>query len=220
MYFRFHKEISAALIILFLLVIFFYFIYKPLFLIFLILLIFTFYFFRDPERVIPLGDDILVSPADGLITNISEYKDGKKTYTKVSIFLSVFNVHIQRLPASGEIKKIDYIEGKFINATLDKASEENERLRLTLKSGSNIIYITQIAGLIARRIICYLKTNEKVNQGDRYGIIKFGSRVDIEFPNSYSLMVSVGQQCIGGETIIASNIKNNKNIQSREYKKI
>ena len=220
MYFRFHKEISAALIILFLLVIFFYFVYKPLFLIFLILLIFTFYFFRDPERVIPLGDDILVSPADGLITNISEHKEGKKSYTKVSIFLSVFNVHIQRLPLSGQITKIDYIEGKFINATLDKASEENERLRLTLKSGSNVIYITQIAGLIARRIICYLKTNEKVNQGERYGIIKFGSRVDIEFPNSYNLMVSIGQQCIGGETIIARDFKNNKNIQSREYKKI
>ena len=220
MYFRFHKEISAALIILFLLVIFFYFIYKPLFLIFLILLIFTFYFFRDPERVVPLGDDILLSPADGLITNISEYKEGKKSYTKVSIFLSVFNVHIQRLPVSGQITKIDYIEGKFINATLDKASEENERLRLTLKSGSNVIYITQIAGLIARRIICYLKTNERVNQGDRYGIIKFGSRVDIEFPNSYNLMVSIGQQCIGGETIIARDFKNNKNIQSREYKKI
>ncbi len=220
MYFRFHKEISAALIILFLLVIFFYFIYKPLFLIFLILLIFTFYFFRDPERVVPLGDDILISPADGLITNISEHKEGKKSYTKVSIFLSVFNVHIQRLPLSGQITKIDYIEGKFINATLDKASEENERLRLTLKSGSNVIYITQIAGLIARRIICYLKTNERVNQGDRYGIIKFGSRVDIEFPNSYNLMVSIGQQCIGGETIIARDFKNNKNIQSREYKKI
>ena len=220
MYFRFHKEISAALIILFLLVIFFYFIYKPLFLTFLILLIFTFYFFRDPERVVPLGDDILVSPADGLITNISEYKEGKKSYTKVSIFLSVFNVHIQRLPVSGQITKIDYIEGKFINATLDKASEENERLRLTLKSGSNVIYITQIAGLIARRIICYLKTNERVNQGERYGIIKFGSRVDIEFPNSYNLMVSIGQQCIGGETIIARDFKNNKNIQSREYKKI
>ena len=220
MYFRFHKEISAALIILFLLVIFFYFIYKPLFLIFLILLIFTFYFFRDPERVIPLGDDILVSPADGLITNISEYKEGKKSYTKVSIFLSVFNVHIQRLPVSGQITKIHYIEGKFINATLDKASEENERLRLTLKSGSNVIYITQIAGLIARRIICYLKTNERVKQGDRYGIIKFGSRVDIEFPNSYNLMVSIGQQCIGGETIIARDFKNNKNTQSREYKKI
>ena len=220
MYFRFHKEISAALIILFLLVIFFYFIYKPLFLIFLILLIFTFYFFRDPERVVPLGDDILVSPADGLITSISEHKEGKKSYTKVSIFLSIFNVHIQRLPVSGQITKIDYIEGKFINATLDKASEENERLRLTLKSGSTVIYITQIAGLIARRIICYLKTNERVNQGERYGIIKFGSRVDIEFPNSYNLMVSIGQQCIGGETIIARDFKNNKNIQSREYKKI
>ena len=220
MYFRFHKEISAALIILFLLVIFFYFIYKPLFLIFLILLIFTFYFFRDPERVVPLGEDILVGPADGLITNITEFKEGKKNYTKVSIFLSVFNVHIQRLPVSGEITKIDYIEGKFINATLDKASEDNERLRLTLKSGSNNIYVTQIAGLIARRIICYLKVNEKVNQGDRYGIIKFGSRVDIEFPNSYNLMVNVGQQCIGGETIIAKELKNNKNIQSREYKKI
>ena len=220
MYFKFHKEISAALIILFLLVIFFYFIYKPLFLIFLILLIFTFYFFRDPERVVPLGDDILLSPADGLITNIIEYKEGKKSYTKVSIFLSVFNVHIQRLPISGQITKIDYIEGKFINANLDKASEDNERLRLTLKSGANEIYITQIAGLIARRIICYLNTNEKVNQGDRYGIIKFGSRVDIEFPNSYNLMVSIGQQCIGGDTIIAKDFKNNKNLQSREYKKI
>ena len=136
MYFRFHKEISAALIILFLLVIFFYFIYKPLFLIFLILLIFTFYFFRDPERVVPLGDDILVSPADGLITNISEYKEGKKSYTKVSIFLSVFNVHIQRLPVSGQITKIDYIEGKFINATLDKASEENERNYIKIKDPS------------------------------------------------------------------------------------
>ena len=125
MYFRFHKEISAALIILFLLVIFFYFIYKPLFVVSLMILIFTCYFFRDPERVVPLGDDILISPADGLITNISETKDGKKKYTKVSIFLSVFNVHIQRIPISGEIVKIDYFEGKFINATLDKASEEN-----------------------------------------------------------------------------------------------
>ena len=98
MYFRFHKEISAALIILFLLVIFFYFIYKPLFVASLIILIFTCYFFRDHERVVPLGDDILISPADGLITSISETKDGKKKYTKVSIFLSVFNVHIQRIP--------------------------------------------------------------------------------------------------------------------------
>ena len=220
MYFRFHKEISAALIILFLLVIFFYFIYKPLFVASLIILIFTCYFFRDPERVVPLGDDILISPADGLITNISETKDGKKKYSKVSIFLSVFNVHIQRIPISGEIVKIDYFEGKFINATLDKASEENERLKLTIKSKANLIHVTQIAGLIARRIICNVKLKDNTNQGDRYGIIKFGSRVDIEFPDNFDLLVSVGQQCIGGETIIAQENKTSKIKSNRDFKKI
>ena len=220
MYFRFHKEISAALIILFLLVIFFYFIYKPLFVASLIILIFTCYFFRDPERVVPHGDDILISPADGLITNISETKDGKKKYTKVSIFLSVFNVHIQRIPISGEIVKIDYFEGKFINATLDKASEENERLKLIIKSKANLIHVTQIAGLIARRIICNVKLKDNTNQGDRYGIIKFGSRVDIEFPDNFDLLVSVGQQCIGGETIIAQENKNSKIKSKRDFKKI
>tara|TARA_Y100000992_G_scaffold286078_1_gene237610 strand:- start:570 stop:1226 length:657 start_codon:yes stop_codon:yes gene_type:complete len=218
MYFRFHKEVSAALIILFLLVVFFYFIYKPLFILSLILLIFTFYFFRDPERVVPIGDDILVSPADGLITNVTEIKEGKKTYIKVSIFLSIFNVHIQRLPISGEVTKVDYIEGKFINATLDKASDENERLKITIKNGNNLIYVTQIAGLIARRIVNYVKPNENINQGERYGIIKFGSRVDIEFPNSFKLLVNEGQQCIGGETIIAQDIKSK--ISQREFKKI
>ena len=218
MYFRFHKEVSAALIILFLLVVFFYFIYKPLFILSLILLIFTFYFFRDPERVVPIGDDILVSPADGLITNITEIKEGKKTYIKVSIFLSIFNVHIQRLPISGEVIKVDYIEGKFINATLDKASDENERLKITIKNGNNLIYVTQIAGLIARRIVNYVKPNENINQGDRYGIIKFGSRVDIEFPNNFKLLVNEGQQCIGGETIIAQD--NKSKISQREFKKI
>ena len=218
MYFRFHKEVSAALIILFLLVVFFYFIYKPFFIILLILLIFTFYFFRDPERVVPLGDDILVSPADGLITNISETKEGKKIYTKVSIFLSIFNVHIQRLPISGTIAKVDYIEGKFINATLDKASDENERLKITIKNSNNLIYVTQIAGLIARRIVNYVKSDQSVNQGERYGIIKFGSRVDIEFPNNFKLLVNEGQQCIGGETIIAQEIKSK--VDQREFKKI
>ena len=218
MYFRFHKEVSAALIILSLLVVFFYFIYKPLFILSLTLLIFTFYFFRDPERVVPIGDDILVSPADGLITNITEIKEGKKTYIKVSIFLSIFNVHIQRLPISGEVTKVDYIEGKFINATLDKASEENERLKITIKNGNNLIFVTQIAGLIARRIVNYVKPNENINQGDRYGIIKFGSRVDIEFPNSFKLLVNEGQQCIGGETIIAQD--NKSKISQREFKKI
>ena len=218
MYFRFHKEVSAALIILFLLVVFFYFIYKPLFILSLILLIFTFYFFRDPERVVPIGDDILVSPADGLITNITEIKEGKKNYIKVSIFLSIFNVHIQRLPISGEVTKVDYIEGKFINATLDKASDENERLKITIKNGNNLFYVTQIAGLIARRIVNYVKPNENINQGERYGIIKFGSRVDIEFPDNFKLLVNEGQQCIGGETIIAQD--NKSKISQREFKKL
>ena len=160
----------------------------------------------------------MVSPADGLITNITEIKEGKKLYTKVSIFLSIFNVHIQRLPISGEVTKVDYIEGKFINATLDKASDENERLKITIKNGNNLIYVTQIAGLIARRIVNYVKPNENINQGERYGIIKFGSRVDIEFPNNFKLLVNEGQQCIGGETIIAQDIKS-KLIQ-REFKKI
>ena len=184
----------------------------------LLLTIWVYYFFRDPERVVPIGDDILVSPADGLITNITETKEGKKTYIKVSIFLSIFNVHIQRLPISGEVNKVDYIEGKFINATLDKASDENERLKITIKNGNNLIYVTQIAGLIARRIVNYVKTNENINQGDRYGIIKFGSRVDIEFPNNFKLLVNEGQQCIGGETIIAQDIKSK--ISQREFKKI
>ena len=203
MYFRFHKEVSAALIILFLLVVFFYFIYKPLFILSLILLIFTFYFFRDPERVVPIGDDILVSPADGLITSITEIKEGKKIYIKVSIFLSIFNVHIQRLPISGEVTKVDYIEGKFINATLDKASDENERLKITIKNGNNLIYVTQIAGLIARRILSFISEGDKIDKGDRIGLIRFGSRVDIYFPPTYDIKVKLDDIVVAGETIIA-----------------
>ena len=159
----------------------------------LVITIWVYYFFRDPDRTSIHDDKYLVSPADGLITNIIEIKEGKKLYTKVSIFLSIFNVHIQRLPISGEVTKADYIEGKFINATLDKASDENERLKITIKNGNNLIYVTQIAGLIARRIVNYVKPNEKINQGDRYGIIKFGSRVDIEFPNNFKLLVNEGR---------------------------
>ena len=108
----------------------------------------------------------------------------------------------------------------FINATLDKASEENERLKLTIKSKANLIHVTQIAGLIARRIICNVKLKDNTNQGDRYGIIKFGSRVDIEFPDNFDLLVSVGQQCIGGETIIAQENKTSKIKSKRDFKKI
>ena len=123
MYFRFHKEILISLVVVLLLLVFFYFIFIPFFVIFLITLFFILYFFRDPVRTVPLGDDILVSAADGMITNISVVKIGKKNYTKISTFLSVFDVHIQRLPTKGKVEKIEYFEGKFLNATLDKSSE-------------------------------------------------------------------------------------------------
>ena len=218
MYFRFHKEILISLVVVLLLLVFFYFIFIPFFVIFLITLFFVLYFFRDPVRTVPLGDDILVSAADGIITNISVVKIGKKNYTKISTFLSVFDVHIQRLPTKGKVEKIEYFEGKFLNATLDKSSEENERLTMTLKNSKGSIYITQIAGLIARRIMCYVKEKNNVEQGEQYGIIKFGSRVDVTFPENYVTAVSVGQRCVGGETIIAYDSKNLKH--NREYKKI
>ena len=218
MYFRFHKEISVSVIIVLLLIIFFYFIYIPFFVIFLITLLFVLYFFRDPIRSVPLGDDILVSPADGIITSITEKKIGKKNYVKISTFLSVFDVHIQRLPTKATVEKIEYFEGKFLNATLDKSSEENERLTITLKNSKGTIYVTQIAGLIARRIMCYVKENDSVEQGEQYGIIKFGSRVDISYPDSYVTSVSVGQRCVGGETIMAYDAKTLDH--KRSHKKI
>ncbi len=218
MYFRFHKEILISLVVVLLLLVFFYFIFIPFFVIFLITLFFVLYFFRDPVRTVPLGDDILVSAADGIITNISVVKIGKKNYTKISTFLSVFDVHIQRLPTKGKVEKIEYFEGKFLNATLDKSSEENERLTMTLKNSKGSIYITQIAVVIARRIMCYVKEKNNVEQGEQYGIIKFGSRVDVTFPENYVTAVSVGQRCVGGETIIAYDSKNLKH--NREYKKI
>ncbi len=218
MYFRFHKEISISVIIALLLIVFFYFIYIPFFVISLIVLLFILYFFRDPIRTVPLGDDILVGAADGIITNISTIKVGKKNYTKISTFLSVFDVHIQRLPTKGSVEKIEYFEGKFLNATLDKSSEENERLTLTLKNSKGLIYVTQIAGLIARRIICYAKESETVEQGEQYGIIKFGSRVDVTYPDTYVTAVSIGQRCTGGETIIAYDSKTLNN--NRKFKKI
>ncbi len=189
-----------------------------MFVIFLITLFFILYFFRDPVRSVPLGEDILVSPADGIITNITEKKIGKKNYIKISTFLSVFDVHIQRLPTKATVEKIEYFEGKFLNATLDKSSEENERLTITLKNSKGTIYVTQIAGLIARRIMCYVKESDSVEQGEQYGIIKFGSRVDISYPDTYVTSVSIGQRCIGGETIMAYDAKtlNHK----RHFKKI
>ena len=177
----------------------------------IILTIWVYYFFRDPERY-PINDDsFLVSPADGLITDISE-KTGpvelqleNTTYTKASIFMNVFNCHVNRTPLSGIVEEINYKPGKFLNASLDKASEENERNYYKIKSsksGEEII-IVQIAGLIARRIVCEVEQGQNLKQGDRIGMIRFGSRVDIYFKNK-KILAKLGQNVVAGESLLAS----------------
>ena len=174
-----------------------------------ILTIWVYYFFRDPERF-PINDEnYLVSPADGVISQITEVNGPtelgleKRKFTRVSIFMNIFNCHVNRIPSSGKIDKIFYKPGKYINAMSDKASEENERnyIKMNNSTGDELILV-QIAGLIARRIVCEIKENDETKQGDRFGMIRFGSRVDLYFEN-YQLMVQQNQKTIGGETIIA-----------------
>tara|TARA_B100001123_G_scaffold421095_1_gene528282 strand:+ start:517 stop:1167 length:651 start_codon:yes stop_codon:yes gene_type:complete len=175
----------------------------------LILTIWVYYFFRDPERYSINDDNYLVSPADGIISQITEINGPSemglenKKFTRVSIFMNVFDCHVNRVPLSGKIKQIFYKPGKYINASLDKASEENERnyVKMTSSNGDDIVLV-QIAGLIARRIVCDIKEEEEIKQGDRFGIIRFGSRVDIYFEN-YKLLVHQNQKTISGETILA-----------------
>ncbi len=176
---------------------------------FIIITIWVYYFFRDPERY-SIGDDkFLVSPADGLVTDISE-KSGPEelrlentSYTKISIFMNVFNCHVNRVPISGKVEEIFYKPGKFLNASLDKASEENERnyYKIKLNNGEEII-IVQIAGLIARRIVCDVEQGQELKQGDRIGMIRFGSRVDVYFKNKKPL-VKLGQNIVAGESLLA-----------------
>ncbi len=180
--------------------------------IFIIITVWVYYFFRDPERYSINDDSFLVSPADGLITDISERSGPEElrlentTYTRVSVFMNVFNCHVNRVPISGRIEEIYYKPGKFLNASLDKASEENERNYFKIKSkkdGEEII-IVQIAGLIARRIVCEVEQGQELNQGDRVGMIRFGSRVDIFFKNK-KVLAKLGQNVVAGESLIASN---------------
>jgi len=177
----------------------------------ILITIWVYYFFRDPERY-PINDDaFLVSPADGLITDISERTGPielqleNTTYTKASIFMNAFNCHVNRTPLTGTIEEINYKPGKFLNASLDKASEENERNYYKIKcskSGEEII-IVQIAGLIARRIVCEVEQGQSLKQGDRIGMIRFGSRVDIYFKNK-KVLAKIGQNVVAGESLIAS----------------
>ena len=206
---KIHKEGYKFLAISIILTFFAWLFSGILFLVLLVVTIWVYYFFRDPDRV-PIEDDsFLVSPADGLITQIIE-TDGPKElnlnnekFTKISVFMNVFNCHVNRIPISGTINEIFYKPGKFLNASLDKASEENERnyYKITSENKDEII-IVQIAGLIARRIVCDVSKNQSLKQGERLGMIRFGSRVDIYFKN-FNVLAKVGQNVSAGESLLA-----------------
>jgi len=208
---KIHKEGYKFLAISILLTFIVLFLSKFLGLIFILISIWVYYFFRDPDRISINDDSFLVSPADGLITDISERSGPEElrlentTYTKVSIFMNVFNCHVNRIPTNGMVEEIYYKPGKFLNASLDKASEENERNYFKFKSSKNNedIVIVQIAGLIARRIVCEVEQGQELKQGDRIGMIRFGSRVDIYFKNK-KILAKLGQNVVAGESLIAS----------------
>lgn len=168
------------------------------------------YFFRDPARVTPARDGIVVSPADGRVSRIvnavppAELGFGTKPLTRVSIFMSVFDCHVNRAPVSGRIERIAYHAGTFINADLDKASENNERNGLIIATASGArIGVVQIAGLIARRIVCFTREGVSIGAGERFGMIRFGSRLDVYLPDGVRPMVAEGQTAIAGETVLA-----------------
>ena len=176
----------------------------------ILITVWVYYFFRDPERYSINNDNYLVSPADGLITDISERSGPEElrlentSFTRISVFMNVFNCHVNRIPASGKIEEIFYKPGKFLNASLDKASEENERnyYKIKLINGEDII-IVQIAGLIARRIVCETEQGQELKQGERIGMIRFGSRVDVYFKNK-KVLAKLGQNVVAGESLLAS----------------
>ncbi len=175
----------------------------------ILLTVWVYYFFRDPERTIIGDDSYLVSPADGEVIKVEEVDGPKelglenKKFKKISIFMNVFDCHVNRTPCSGTIEDILYKPGKFLNASLDKASEDNERnyYKIKDKHGNDIV-VVQIAGLIARRIVCETNNNQHLNQGDRIGMIRFGSRADVYYEN-YEPLVKLGQTAISGETLLA-----------------
>ena len=175
----------------------------------LVLTIWVYYFFRDPERVIIEDNNYLVSPADGEIIKVEEVDGPKelglenKKFNKISVFMNVFDCHVNRTPCAGKIEEILYKPGAFVNASLDKASEDNERNYFKIKDmDNNDIVVVQIAGLVARRIVCESNKDQELKQGDRIGMIRFGSRADVYFEN-YKPLVKIGQKTIAGETLLA-----------------
>ncbi len=174
------------------------------------LTVWVYYFFRDPERVAPVRSDIMVSPADGVVSLLeaavppAELGLGNDAMLRVSVFMSVFNCHVNRLPAAGRVTKIAYRPGKFFNASLDKASKDNERNGLAIMLDDGRHYgVVQIAGLVARRILCWAAEEQEMARGERFGLIRFGSRLDIYLPEGATPLVRIGQTMVAGETVIA-----------------
>ncbi|MDA7704452.1 phosphatidylserine decarboxylase [Candidatus Pelagibacter sp.] len=206
---KIHSEGYKFLAISIIITIFLYFFSTFLGLIGLLLSIWVYYFFRDPERISINDENYLTSPADGEILMVHEVNGPKelgledKKFTKISIFMNVFDCHVNRTPCEGKISEILYKPGKFLNASLDKASEDNERnyYKITNNHGEEVI-VVQIAGLIARRIVCESSKDQQLQQGERIGMIRFGSRADVYFEN-YETLVKVGQKTIAGETLLA-----------------
>ena len=206
---KIHSEGYKFLVIVIALTIFLYFFSSFLGLLGLFLSVWVYYFFRDPERISINDDNYLVSPADGMVLQVYETLGPKelglenKKFSKVSIFMNVFDCHVNRTPCDGKVSEIVYKPGKFFNASLDKASEDNERnyYKITNNQGEDVI-VVQIAGLMARRIVCEISKDQNLKQGDRIGIIRFGSRADIYFEN-YIPLVKVNQKTIAGETLLA-----------------
>jgi len=180
-----------------------------LFFIGLVLTVWCIYFFRDPQRVTPVDDRLIISPADGIVSSVGpavppqELGMGGGEMMRISVFMNVFSCHVNRAPARGRIVTIEHRAGKFLNAELDKASDENERNGLVIDSPNGRLAVVQIAGLVARRIVCWVAANENIGTGERFGLIRFGSRVDVYLPASARPRVSVGQTAVGGETVIA-----------------
>jgi phosphatidylserine decarboxylase len=171
-----------------------------------IIALFVLQFFRDPPREIPQGDGLVLSPADGRVIKVERTQDpyAQREAILVSVFMNVFNVHSNRSPADGTIQKVQYFPGKFVNADLDKASTENERNAIVLQTtGGQTITFTQVAGLIARRILCYVKVGDTLSRGQRYGFIRFGSRVDVYLPLDAQVKVSIGDKVSATSTVLA-----------------
>ncbi len=206
---KIHAEGYKFLVIAGIITIVFYSFSNFLGLIGLVLTIWVYYFFRDPERVIIDDNNYLVSPADGEIIKVEEVDGPKelglenKKFNKISVFMNVFDCHVNRTPCAGKIEEILYKPGAFVNASLDKASEDNERNYFKIKdTDNNDIIVVQIAGLVARRIVCESNKDQELKQGDRIGMIRFGSRADVYYEN-YQPLVKVGQKAISGETLLA-----------------